>query len=90
VAIISLREGVFLLEAGRKSAFKAPIMDTVFTISELTAQLQGFVDAGNPYLFVEHTYERCPRCDAMKEMLSPFFVLDHQAGYLDIYKRKAR
>lgn len=90
VAIISLREGVFLLEAHRKSAFQAPIMDTVFTITELKVQLQAFVDSGRPYLFIERSYENCPRCDAMKEMLSPFFTLDHQAGYLDVYKRNTR
>jgi hypothetical protein len=90
VAIISPRESVFLLEAGRKSAFHVPMLQTVFTIDDLQKVLQRFIDEDHPYLFVEREYTHCAMCDAVLASLPPVYTFDHSAGLLEVYKRNVQ
>lgn len=86
-AIISLREPVYLLEANRASAFHVPMLEMVFTTDKMKTILETFLKENHPYLFVEHTYERCPMCDAVKSELLPFYTFEETDGLLDIYRR---
>ncbi|MDB4978599.1 MAG: hypothetical protein JWM56_785 [Candidatus Peribacteria bacterium] len=87
VAVISLRESAYLLQADRSSTFDVPILQSIFTINKMQNILQKFADQRHAYLFVEHTYDRCPMCDTIKGALLPLYTLQSTEGFLDIYKR---
>ena len=87
-AVLSLREAIFLLEANRASAFHVPLLEMIFTADKLSAILTTFVQENHSYLFVEHDYTRCPKCDTVLSSLQPYYTLEKTEGLLDIYKRK--
>ncbi len=88
VGVIASREFVFLQALDRASAFKAPLLQTIFTFQEMQNVLNAFVSDNHQYLFVEHAYDRCPLCDMTLESLKASYVLKETGALLDIYTRK--
>jgi hypothetical protein len=59
----------------------------VFTINKMNDVLTQFVREDHPYLFVEHSYDKCPMCDTVRDALSPYYTLKETEGFLDVYQK---
>ena len=86
-AVFSNRDAIFTIGSNRANALQTPLIESVFTKSELAVVLLTFLHENHRYAFLDRKPDNCHVCDAVYPFVRQYYTLDRTEGLLDIYVR---